>query len=385
LQVPGSPLADDSPAWAVAAIFLCGEAGGYLMPLLLESVAQTYRISEAAAGPVMGAQLAAFAIAAVGLSPWLARLSPRRGATLALCLIILGNLLSASQPWVSLLVTGRVLTGFGEGAVGAIATAVLARTQDPDRAFARVFAAAVVLALLIFLCLPGLMAGRDARVLFIAISLVPLFAIPAVAFLSDRVAAMPDRPSGRPGATSVPAIVVCVALALFSISANAYYVYLERIATGIGMTPATIGNAFAAGTVFALAGPLAAQWLGTRRGRILPLSIACALVGGGGFLATHAVTPLAMVAGMAVSSAALMFGAPYFLGFAAELDPAGRIAAAARGFHVAGAAFAPALAGGILGLTGAYASIGWMSLVAAAAALVLVMLATAAASNRTST
>jgi MFS family permease len=375
---------DDGPAWAVATIFLCGEAGGYLMPLLLESVVLTYRISEAAAGPVMAVQLAAFAMAAVGLSPWLAKLSPRRGAALALCLITLGNLASAWQPWVSTLVMGRVLTGLGEGAAGAIAAGALARTRDPDRAFARVFGAAVVLALLIFLLLPNLMAGKDARVLFVAVALVPLLAIPALAFLSDRVVRIQDRPSGRAGAASVPAIVVCVSLALFSISANAYYVYLERIATSIGMTPTTIGNAFAAGTVFALTGPLAAQWLGTRRGRVVPLSIACALVGGGGFLATHAATPVAMVAGMAVSSAALMFGAPYFLGFAAELDPAGRIAAAARGFHVGGAALAPALAGGILGLTGAYTSIGWMSLVAAAAAFALVMLATAAASSRPS-
>jgi MFS family permease len=68
-----------------------------------------------------------------------------------------------------------------------------------------------------------------------------------------------------------------------------------------------------------------------------------------------------------------MFGAPYFLGLASELDPAGRVAAAARGFNAAGAALAPAIAGGILGVTGSYRSIGWTSLGAAVAALGLVL------------
>ena len=96
-----------------------------------------------------------------------------------------------------------------------------------------------------------------------------------------------------------------------------------------------------------------------------------------GFIATHARDSLELVAGVTVSSAALMFGIPYFLGLAADLDPAGRIAAAARGFHASGSALAPAVAGGILGITGAYTSIGWVSLVTATVSLALVLLVSA--------
>jgi MFS family permease len=369
----GSTLTPGTLLWPVGAVFLCSEAGGYLMPLVLEAVTRTYSISEAAAGPVMAMQLAAYAIAAVGLSPWLGKLSPRRGAAFALGLIVAGNLLSASQPLLATLLTGRVLAGLGEGSAAAVATAMLARTADPDRAFARMFTAVVLMTLVIFLGLPTLMAGRDARVLFVGMSAVPLLAIPAIAFLSDRVV-LPKNRTVAPGqAMSLPAAVVCAALSLYAIAANAYWVYLERIATSIGMTPATYGKAFAAGSVCALAGPLAAQWLGTRFGRILPLCIGCGLVGGGGWLATHGTTPAVFVLGITTSSAALMFGAPYFLGLASELDPAGRVAAAARGFNAAGAALAPAIAGGILGVTGTYRSIGWTSLVAAVAALGLVL------------
>ena len=71
---------------------------------------------------------------------------------------------------------------------------------------------------------------------------------------------------------------------------------------------------------------------------------------------------------------ALLFGMPYLLGLAAEVDPTGRVAGAGRGFNNIGSALAPALAGAVLGLTGAYTSIGWTSVVAAAAAFGLVLL-----------
>jgi predicted MFS family arabinose efflux permease len=373
-----NPAAAASPVaslWAAGAIFLCAEAGGYLMPLLLESVSRTYGIGEAAAGGVMALQLAAFAVAAVGLSPWVASFSPRRGALLALGLVIAGNLLSTIQPHPALLVGGRLLTGFGEGFAAAVATASIARTHDPDRAFARVFTAVVLMTLLIFLVLPTLMAGQDARRLFAAIACLPLLALPAVAWLPDQPSgAAPARFTAAGGSLTTAALLLCAALMLYSVAANAYWVYVERIATHIGMTPAAYGQAFAIGTVAALAGPVAAERLGTRFGRLPPLVISCVLVGGGGWLTTHAATPFLMVCGLSISSAAFLFGTPYFLGLAAQVDRSGRIAAAGRGFNAVGSALAPALAGGVLGLTGAYSSIGWTSLAAAALALGLVLL-----------
>jgi hypothetical protein len=105
-----------------------------------------------------------------------------------------------------------------------------------------------------------------------------------------------------------------------------------------------------------------------------PLVIACLMLAFGGWLATHATVPTGLVVGITVSSAALLFGMPYLLGLAAEVDPTGRVAGAGRGFNNIGSALAPALAGAVLGLTGAYTSIGWTSVVAAAAAFGLVLL-----------
>lgn len=360
--------------WPAGMVFLCAEAGGYLMPLLLGPVADTYGIGEAAVGLVMAMQLGTFAIAAISLSPWLATLSPRRGAGLGLAAIAVGDLLSAMQPAVWSLVVGRLFAGLGEGIAAAVATAVIARTADPDRAFARVFIAVVLMSLAFFLLLPGVMTGQDARLLFLGMAVLPLLALPAVALLADTVEiARAGSSSTQGGSLSLRAASLCAAIALFSVSANSYWVYLERIATNIGMTPAAYGRAFAIASICALTGPLAAERLGTRAGRLPPLTLACVLLAGGGWLATHAVTPLALVFGITISSAALLFGMPYLLGLAAEVDPTGRVAGASRGFNNIGSALAPAVAGAVLGLTGAYTSIGWSAVGAATASLALIL------------
>lgn len=368
--------------WPSGAIFLCAEAGGYLMPLLLGPVSVTYGIGEATAGVTMGAQLAAFAIAAVGLSPWVTTFSPRRGAMLALLLVIMGNLFSAASPLVWGLVAGRVLAGLGEGFAAAVATAAIARSPDPDRSFAHVFTAVVLMALAIFLLLPGLMAGQDARMLFLGIACLPLLGLPALAALPDTRPEAPMTGQQRYRPFSLDAAVICLAITLYSVAANAYWVYIERIATAIGMTPAAYGRAFALGTVCALAGPLVAGWLGTRVGRLAPLLVGGLLVGGGGWLATHADSPVGLIAGLTVSSAAFLFGMPYLLGLAAEVDPSGRVAGASRGFNNAGSALAPILGGLVLSATGAYSSIGWTSLAAAFLALGLVVWASSRLARR---
>ena len=373
----GDPLAgatSRSALWPASVVFLCAEAGGYLMPLLLGPMAATYAIGEAFAGVIMAIQLGSFAVAAIGLSPWLATLSPRRGATLALMLVFAGNLCSAWQPEVWSLITGRVLAGLGEGIAAAVATAAIARTADPDRAFARVFIAVVLMTLAFFLLLPSVMAGQDARLLFLGVACLPLLALPALPALSNQAAVVQSALTQSAGPLSLQSALICGAIALYSVAANAYWVYLERIATNIGMTPAAYGQAFAAGSVLALVGPVAAERLGTRAGRLPPLVLSCVLLGSSGWLATHATTPALFFLGISTSSAALLFGMPYLLGLAAMIDRTGRVAGASRGFNNIGSAMAPALAGGILGITGAYSSIGWTSVIAATAALGLVLL-----------
>ena len=368
------PTAVSSALWPAGGTLLCAEAGGYLMPLLLGPMAATYAIGEAAAGGVLAVQLGAFAVAAIALAPRLGALSPRRGALLALLLIVAGNLLSASQPVVWSLVCGRVLAGLGEGMAAAVAAAAIARKADPDRAFARVFIAVVLMTLAIFLLLPGLVAGQDARLLFLGAACVPMLAIPAALALPDRVEVQTPAAARVRGPYSVRALQICAAITLYSVSANSYWVYVERIATGIGMSPEAFGKAFAIGVICALAGPVAAERLGTRWGRVPPLTVGCVLLAIGGWLSTHATTPLLLTVGVTVSSAALLFGTPYLLGLAAMVDPSGRVAGAGRGFNNVGSAIAPALAAGILGATGAYTSFGWISVAAAAGALALVLL-----------
>jgi predicted MFS family arabinose efflux permease len=365
------------PLWSAGAIFLVGEAGGYLLPLVVGPVARTYAISEGAVGLVVALQLGMFSLAAIALAPRLMRFDPRRTGLFALALVVAGNLLSASDLSLAALLGGRAVAGLGEGIAEAVGAGLVAQAQDADRAFARVFVAVVVMAIIFYLGLPELIVGLDARQLFLGMAAIPLLALPLVLRLQGSLPAPGAAPATVGGRLAVPALMLCAALTLYSISANAAWFYLERIATSIGLSPASFGRLISAAAVVALVGPLLAQWLGTRFGRVLPLSFACCIVGAGGWLATHGTTALPYIIGFAASSTAMMFGHPYFMGLAVEIDPLGRVAAAARGFNGLGSTLAPAVAGGVLTATGSYRGIGWASVLAAALSLALVLAARA--------
>lgn len=366
--------------WRGGALLLLGEFGGYVLPLLLEPISRTYGIGESATGFVFALHLGGYAAAAIALAPWLRRIAPRRAAIVSVACIVAGNLLSAASPSLAALVAGRIVVGLGEGAAAATASALIARAGDPHRAFARAFAAVVVMTIVIYGLLPPLFAGSNARHALAALALAPLVWLPLLLAL-PREALRDVEPltaaaasDARPG---VAALLVCAAVTSCSIAANAPWVYLERIAAAMHMDAATFGRMISLAAVLAVVGPLAAWRLGDRGGRVLPVAIGCALVAGGAFVATHSPWPLPYSLGFAVSSAALLFVTPLMLALAARIDLSGRAAGAARGFNALGSTLAPAIAGLVVGATGGYRAIGWVSVAAAALAVALVALAVA--------
>lgn len=352
--------------WRAGALLLLGEFGGYLLPLLLEPISRTFGVSESTVGFVFALHLGAYALAAIAVAPWLRQLSPRRMALLSVGLIATGNLLSASSTAFAALIAGRIVTGLGEGLAAATAASLLAQAADSQRAFARAFAAVVAMTIAIFVLLPPLFAASNARQAFALLALAPLAWLPWLATLprsdTSGIGATTTDAEQRSGSLGLPALLVCVAATFISISGNAPWVYLERIATALQMTPATFGQMVSLAAVLALAGPLTAWLLGDRGRAMGPIVIGCLLVAGGAFLATHAPRPLPYALGFAVSSAALLFVTPTMLGLAASIDLSGRAAGAARGFHALGSTLAPATAGAVLGSMGNYRAIGWVSL-----------------------
>lgn len=371
--------------WRAGALLMLGEFGGYLLPLLLEPISRTFGIDESTVGLVFAVHLGAYAFAAIAVAPWLGRVPSRRIALLCCGLVVAGNLLSASSTLLTTLVAGRIVTGLGEGLAAATAAALLARTADPSRAFARAFVAVVVMTVAIYVLLPPFFAGADARYLLALLALAPVVWLPALATLprgaSTTLAPVTTRTGGSLG---VPAVLVCVAATTVSIAGNAPWVYLERIAAALRMDPVTFGWMVSLSAVLAIAGPLAAWALGDRSRATGPIAAGCVLVAGGAFLATHAPAPFPYAFGFAISSAALLFVTPAMLSLAARVDLTGRAAGAARGFHALGSTLAPAIAGFVVGSTGGYRAIGWVSLAMGVLAIALLVMAVMLHSRATS-
>ncbi|WP_219895028.1 hypothetical protein [Aquisediminimonas profunda] len=88
-----------------------------------------------------------------------------------------------------------------------------------------------------------------------------------------------------------------------------------------------------------------------------------ALTGASVMWLAHTGSPTELSLGIMAASFCLVFGMPFLLGLAAELDPSGRLATCVRGYTGLGNTITPGLAGILLLAGGDFGSIGWTALI----------------------
>jgi len=101
--------------------------------------------------------------------------------------------------------------------------------------------------------------------------------------------------------------------------------------------------------------------LGTRRGRVLPNTLALALSSGSLLLLVIHGGPVVFVTAAMAFYLAWVFGLPYLMGIIAALDPEGRAATLAIVMQIVGLAGGPAIAG-ILAADAHYDNLAWLGL-----------------------
>jgi predicted MFS family arabinose efflux permease len=350
------------------------ELGIFVMPLLVGGLGAAYGVAEGHVGYVVTAQLASLSLVSLGLAPLAHRLDRRMLGVGGIAVLVAGNLLSAAGAGFTHLVVARAFTGFGEGALQAVMAATAAGTRAPDRTFSIITLGIVVMSVSVFLGLPPLIDGRDPRAVFVLMGLLAALMLPVMLALPRRAPAATVAAGGAsPRVWSPLPVAALLGLMLFSIAGNVAWFYVERIGHHLGLSMAQSGRALAIASVVSLAGPLLAHQLSSRFGRTMPLVAAYAVVGGGSLCLTLTDSGAVFTLSISLASAALMFGMPCHMGLLSVMDPAGRLAAAARGFMAVGITLSPAIAGSLVLLDGAYARIGIIALAAAAAGLALVM------------
>lgn len=357
---------------AILVAAVIGEMGSFALPLMVGTLAESYGVAPGAVGFMISAQIAMFSLATLGLAPRVHQLDRRWLALIGCALIILGNSGSAFAPGFAALVALRALTGLGEGVLIAMMTAAVAEAKSPESIFAHAWILVVIMSIVIAITLPLALTSGGAQTTFLAMAvsvalLTPLiFAFPAR--MTQPAAPLPAI-SLRSGAT----IKIGLATALFAISVNGAWAFIERIGHEHGLSLSEVGYAILVASLIAIGGPILAMILKARWGRALPIAAMLALSSIGVMMTTHAAGSNGFVAGLSLSSFCLVFGMPYLLGLASALDPAGRVATTVRAFGAFGNTITPGLSGALLLAGFGYGALGVMSVICTVGAALLVL------------
>jgi predicted MFS family arabinose efflux permease len=335
------PRPDRFTETALTLTALVGEYALLIMPFILVAMMQTARISEAAAGRLVTLELIFMAIGSALVS---ASLRPGRSVrpilAAASLAIVAANVLCALAHSPGPFAIGRALTGLGEGAVMATASAAVCATPNPHRLFSMIGTAVAVAASVALFAAPVLTQHAGPASLFWMLAVVPLLLLPCLSRIpipKDVTATVPGmRVQARLASTAL-----LVGFFLLWCGASGLWVYAERIGADQRLSPTEVGMWLAVGQLAGIPGPIAAAWAGPRLGLRPSLAAGCLgmavaaaffIFGGRGW--TYGL-------GGCLASFWIMFVVPCFRSQMAAVDASGRAVAASAGFYTVGFGAAP--------------------------------------------
>lgn len=320
-----------------------GYAGLVNAPFWVGAVVANWNVSASAAGFVASMEFACFGIASLVAAVFVVRADRRFLAYLGLALALLGELGSFLAPNMVVLTVARSFGGVGEGVVLAAVNAAAAGTSNVQRSFAIIAFALAGLGVACHSLTPlaiDTVGPKGVFALLIglkALGFVILIALPRHAGPEARVA---RRFEFKPEILST----LC-AYGLFMAGGMSLWSYFERIGHARGLSLAIIVSVIAAGDLCALLGPVAADVLGVRYGRRVPLMLALFVTGTSTLLVLLPFKLVGFASGEILFTIGGQFCIVFFMSLLAELDPSGRTVAGSPAFMSLGTVIGPAVAG----------------------------------------
>ncbi len=356
---------------AVVAAEAAGWASFEVAPLLVSALMERFALSEAAAGGLASAELIALAAAMLASAGSMARRSRARLGVAGAGLAVAGHLASSFTSSYPLLMSTRVLAGLGAGLAFAAGSAAAAGARQPERVFAVAGLAGGLGGALLLAGLPYAILSYGPTGAFVTLAALVLLALPFVGWLPA-----PARRRAQDGVGPAPhrgmALRGLAAVAVLAVGEGAVWALAGEIAAGAGLSVLGAGRVLAVSAVLGQAGSLLAAWLGTRRGRVLPVALGVLCVAASVVMLILARSPLVFGAGAAVWGVSFFFVFPYLMGAMAVLDPRGRWAVAAGAAEVVGLGVGPVV-GGLLVTGASYGALAGFMLAAGLVSLALLM------------
>lgn len=324
-----------------------------LMPMYTGVFMDVGGLTEVNAGWVNSTYLAAMTVAALAFTVVLTRYPLRQLGFVAAAVMVVGlciPLLAGETPAV---VVAMAITGIGNGALFAIVNASAAMERYP----VLVYGAGIVLSNLVTAAVPTPLYDAVDSWGVPGLFVPPLALIPLVLvslFVLKRSTTQADTASetdseAKSDVYNGTAIAVIAAVFFTNLLLMSYYAFADRLLVDAGSDSDAVAFVFViVYLVAAICGVIAMLMARWPRRLVAGAAAFTALLVLSILVATTSQTPLFVAIAIVVAGGVAMLNMSVQLGVAAEVDPSGRVAAAASGAQFAAWTLGPILGGWLL-------------------------------------
>ena len=368
----------DKPV-SLLTMMLTGIAGVVVMgliPIVATAYVEYLSFSESQAGYVLAAEMSGYAVGTLLISTRVQVWNRRIVALSGLVILLLGNLICLGLHSFDLMLIARLSVGLGGGGAAGVMAASIAASGSPDRFFGFYPVLTLSIGAVLMSLTPVLLASFGIKGL---LSLLAFMTLPALCLVRNfpeyKAISKQDAVGTSLSWREMPLkiiIIVSVATLAYYVGTGGVWPYMSQVGRSVGFTMQETGNLLAVAQLFGVAGAMVPAFLGTRLGRMPPVtfsllaSVCCLLT----LIAFSNKLVYALVIQLYMFVWLLFF--PYLMGIVSELDPLGRLAGISYALQSVGFAVGPALAA-LLITSGGYTSLFYLGILCYLITLMLLL------------
>jgi len=333
-----------------------GYLGSAAAPFIVQALIESGFTHEQA-GNFGTIELTTLALGTLLLTPLVPHISHRKLSFGGVIVAAVGVVILGMADQFASLAIGRVIKGTGSAMAISGANAAVAARSDAERIFAVIWTLGGGVTAALAASLPRVVTGGNYPDTYAVLFTLCVFAAPLILWLPARPEAMDANGAaelaeqsashGRFGVYGPMAILVLVAIFIYSVAEQALWQFSYEIAVGDGFDETVIGEILGLTAVMGLLGGFFAAWLGMRLGRVIPIVVGTLLSLAGRWIYISGGSLEMLWIGGLFWGLGFYFVSPYQIGLAATLDRQGRIAVASAGAMNFGYGLGPTLAGHI--------------------------------------
>ena len=328
-----------------------GNFAVFSSPVYIGSLIDGHGFGEQLAGLTSTTEISAVAVACLLLSVRLDRIRLKGTAISGLVLVAIANIatLWISNPYLIVLV--RLASGAGAGMCLSVTSALIAKSDDPDRTVGLL----LVLNALIMVVILALMGYAKSLWQFNGYAsvyfLFTLILFPCLLLLPEQEKASTHQTLSATDSSNhyiFLGLLGLILFFLFCILEGTIWSFSERSGSNLGISDTNIGLLLALAQFAGLLGATTASVLGARVNRAYPICVGSILMGLTGLTIYQTQSDYLYSIALCTFSFGFFLGFPYIVGAFAKLDDDGRWVARANGLNLLGASVAPFFAATIV-------------------------------------